>query len=109
MRKRENPFFNLCRQECKIMKKRGNIMKNLAIFTQFGISFIMPLLVCLFLCGWLKERFSLGNWIFFPGFFFGLGGCAAVAYKYYQAVMRQESKEEKSGKEESNRNRRRKR
>lgn len=76
-------------------------MKNLAIFTQFGISFIMPLLVCLFLCGWLKERFSLGNWIFVPGFFFGLGGCVAVAYKYYQAVMRQESKEKKSVEEDS--------
>ena len=59
-------------------------MKNLALLTQLGLSFITPILACLAFCWWLTTR-GLGGWIYIPGFFFGLGGSFMVAYKFYLA------------------------
>ena len=68
------------------MKNWADILKNLTILTQFGLSFITPLLLCLALSWWLTEKFNLGSWVYIPGFFFGLGGSAMVAYKLYLSV-----------------------
>lgn len=85
------------------MKKWADIVKNISILTQFGLSFITPLLMCLGLCWWLCSRFGLGTWIFIPGFFFGLGGSATVAYKLYLSVTSRQEKEKKKQKISFNR------
>ena len=43
--------------EGNIMKNWADILKNLTILTQFGLSFITPLLLCLALSWWLTEKF----------------------------------------------------
>ena len=99
------------------MKDWAGIFKNITMLTQFGLSFITPLLLCLALCWWLTSRFGLGGWIYIPGFFLGLGGSGMVAYKLYVSVThRQKSKRKnqkypltdiyKKGKEERNCNER---
>jgi hypothetical protein len=38
---------------------------------------------------------GLGGWVYIPGFFFGMGGSAMVAYKHYLLTMKEEKKEKK--------------
>lgn len=77
------------------MKQWMSLVKQLTLLTQFGLSFITPLLMCLGICWLLCEKALLGSWVFIPGFFFGLGGSAMVAWKLYVSVTAQEQKEKK--------------
>lgn len=80
------------------MKSLMGIYKNLMLMTQFGISLVTPLLLCLGLCVLLTQHTGLGGWIYIPGFFFGLGGSAMVAYKLYLGTIQKEEKEKKNKK-----------
>ena len=53
------------------MKKWGDIIKNMTLLSQFSLSFITPLLLCLLICWWMSTSLGIGEWIFIPGFFFG--------------------------------------
>ncbi len=79
------------------MRYWSEILKNLSILGQLGLSFAMPLLLCLFLCYKLTVWFSLGAWIYLPGFFFGLGGSFMTAWKLYLMIMKKEKKREDPG------------
>ena len=80
------------------MKNWMDIVKNITMLTQFGLSFITPLLLCLSACWMLDNRAGFGGWIYIPGFFFGMGGSAMVAYKLYLSVTEKKKKEEKKTK-----------
>ena len=67
------------------MKDWPDIFRHLTMLSQIGLSLAAPLLICILLCSWL------------PGFFFGLGGSAAAAWKVYLAIMKQENKKRKTG------------
>ena len=73
------------------MKKWGDIIRNLTMLSQFGLSFITPLLLCLLICWWLTAHLGIGEWVFLPGFFFGLGGSFTVATSH----QRKEKKKNK--------------
>lgn len=77
------------------MKDMADIVKHLALVTQFGLSLITPLLLCLGLSWRAFSKLPVGGWIFIPGFFFGLGGSAMVAYKLYLQETRRQEKEKK--------------
>lgn len=85
------------------MKQWSNFMKQMTLLTQFGLSLITPLLVCLALSWWLTSKTGIGEWIFIPGFFFGLGSSGMVAYKLYLSVSKREKKEKKKNKVSFNR------
>ena len=55
------------------MKKWTDIIEKLTMLTQLSLSLVTPLLLCLGLCWWSSNRWSLGGWIYLIGFFFGLG------------------------------------
>ncbi len=80
------------------MKKWGDIIKNMTLLSQFSLSFITPLLLCLLICWWMSTSLGIGEWIFIPGFFFGLGGSFTVAYKLYLSVTGHQKKEKKKNK-----------
>ena len=63
------------------MKKWTGMITNLTMLTQFGLSLVTPLFLCLALCWWLCDRFSVGTWIYLIGFFFGIGGGAVTAWQ----------------------------
>ena len=86
-----------------IMKNKGDILKNITMLTQLGLSFITPLLLCLGLCWWLHSHMGVGGWVFIPGFFFGLGGSAMTAYKFYLSIVSRQKKEKKKSKVSFNR------
>lgn len=81
------------------MKRWTDIIKNLSVLTQFGLSLITPLIMCLLICWWLCGRFGLGEWIYIIGFFFGLGGSGMVAYKFYLIETKRENKKTRAVKE----------
>lgn len=85
------------------MKQWTDIMKNISLLTQFGLSLMTPLLLCLGICWWLCNHFGLDGWIFIPGFFFGLGGSGMVAYKLYLSETLRQKKEKKKEKISFNR------
>ena len=85
------------------MKKWGDIIKNMTLLSQFSLSFITPLLLCLLICWWMSTSLGIGEWIFIPGFFFGLGGSFTVAYKLYLSVTGHQKKEKKKNKVSFNR------
>lgn len=76
-----------------------DLMKNLAVVSQFGLSFITPLLVCLAVCWLLCDRTGVGGWVYIVGFFFGMGSSWMVAYKLYLSVTNKEKKDKKQKKE----------
>lgn len=78
------------------MKHWNSVFRQLSMLSQMGLSLMMPLLLCLLGSYWLNTRFHVGSWIYLPGFFFGLGGSFATAYKIYQSIMKEtERKNEK--------------
>ena len=76
------------------MKKWTGMITNLTMLTQFGLSLVTPLFLCLALCWWLCDRFSVGTWIYLIGFFFGIGGGAVTAWKFGQSVLRHQKRSE---------------
>jgi hypothetical protein len=51
----------------------------------------------------MSTSLGIGEWIFIPGFFFGLGGSFTVAYKLYLSVTGHQKKEKKKNKVSFNR------
>ena len=68
------------------MKKWTGMITHLTMLTQFGLSLVTPLFLC------LCDRFSVGTWIYLIGFFFGIGGGAVTAWKFGQSVLRHQKR-----------------
>ena len=68
------------------MKQWSEILRNVTMLSQLGLSFITPLLLCLALCWFIISKTGVGVWVYIPGFFFGMGGSATVAYKFYLSI-----------------------
>ncbi len=49
-------------------------LKYIIMLTQFGISVVGPLLLCILGSRWLMTRFSLGGWVMVVGILLGIGG-----------------------------------
>ncbi len=74
-------------------------IRNLSQFVmvgQLGLSLLVPLLLCLFLCYYLTTRFSIGGWVYIPGFILGLGGSCMTAWKVYLSVLRKDKDKTRS-------------
>ena len=87
------------------MKQWSEIIRNVTMLSQLGLSLITPTLLCLAVCWLIVSRTGVGGWIFIPGFFFGLGGSGTVAYKFYLSIKRQQRKEKKGRKDKVSFNR----
>ena len=68
------------------------MLTNLTMLTQFGLSLVTPLFLCLALCWWLCDRCSMGTWIYLPGFIFGIGGGAMTAWKFGHAALQHQKR-----------------
>ena len=79
------------------MKRRelNEIVKQISLLGQLGLSIIMPLLICILICWYLTSRHGVGLWVYILGFFFGLGGSAMTVYKFYLSQIRDTKKEDK--------------
>lgn len=68
------------------------------MLTQFGLSLVIPLLICIGICWFICDRTNVGAWIYILGFFFGLGASFTTAYKFYMTTMEKQKREEKEKK-----------
>ena len=85
------------------MKDLANVLKNMSLVSQLGLSLITPLLLMLALCWWLTNDIGLGGWVYIPGFVMGLGSSVTVGYRFYHSVMGKENKRGKKEKTSFNR------
>ncbi|MCH5188495.1 MAG: AtpZ/AtpI family protein [Oscillospiraceae bacterium] len=53
--------------------KNKSVFTALGMVTQFGISTITPMLLCIFAALWLQSRFGLGDWVMLVGVLMGVG------------------------------------
>ncbi len=76
------------------MKNWSELIKNLTMLTQFGLSLVTPLLLCMGICWYLNTHLGIGAWVYIAGFFFGLGGSGTFAYKTFRRVSGKAKKKE---------------
>ena len=79
---KNNQFFDK-RELLSFLGKWNSIAKQMTLIGQLGLSFLMPLLICLGICFLLTSKLGLGEWVYIPGFLFGLGSSFMTAYKFY--------------------------
>ena len=60
------------------MKQWSEIIRNVTMLSQLGLSLITPVLICLAVCWLIVSKTGAGGWVYIPGFFFGLGGSGTV-------------------------------
>jgi hypothetical protein len=66
------------------------------MLSQFGLSLIMPVLMCMFACYLLVSKLSVGAWVFIPGLILGIGASCMTAFKFYQSVTGKQKKNPRS-------------
>lgn len=75
------------------MKNYKEILKQITLLSQLGLSVLMPLLICLGICAFITSKTNVGGWIFIPGFIMGFGSSFMTAYKFYMAVIKKNEKD----------------
>lgn len=82
------------------MRIFSEVMKQLSMLTQFGLSLMTPTVLCLVVCYFLTVKAGAGIWVYIPGLILGLGSSAMVAWKFYCQVLKdgkkQDEKKEKT-------------
>ena len=78
------------------MKNWSELIKNLTMLTQFGLSLFTPLILCIGVSWYLDTHTGIGGWIYIAGFFFGLGGSGMFAYKTFKKVTGKTKKKDNS-------------
>ncbi len=51
---------------------KNSVITALAMVTQFGITVITPVLLCIIGAIWLRDKFNLGNWTVILGILIGI-------------------------------------
>lgn len=80
------------------MKGYNELFKNFTLITQFGLSLMMPLLLCMGICWLVCDKLGVGVWIYIIGFIMGLGSSFTTAYNFYLKTIEKQKKEEEKTK-----------
>lgn len=71
------------------------VIKELVWVTQFGLSVISPLLICLLPAVFLRNRYSLGNWIVIVALVLGVGGTVMAFVRNLRDIARRDKPKKK--------------
>ena len=71
------------------------IMKAATRYAQFGLTLVTPLILCVLLAHWLKNRFQIGDWVILVAVLIGLASMALTFYHFactllYESRRKQE-------------------
>ena len=72
--------------------KWNEILAQLTMLGQLGLSLAMPILMCLGACYMMCTRLNAPLWIYLPGMILGIGASFMTAYKVYLAVTKREKR-----------------
>ena len=75
---------------------KRSVFSALAMITQFGIGTITPMLLCIFVALWLKNRFALGDWVVLIGVFMGIGSGFLSMMKMIRQMSELSKKEDEN-------------
>lgn len=64
--------------------KNKTIISELTLITQFGLSLISPIFLCIFVSLKIQKYFNFGAWIVIVGIALGVGSMALNFYKFYK-------------------------
>lgn len=73
-------------------KKIYHSLKNLGLFTQLGISVIVPCILCILGATWLKNRFDLGDWVVVAGILLGAASGVSSLVRYFKTAIQDAKK-----------------
>lgn len=62
---------------------------------QLGLTLVIPLLACLYVCYWLCEHIGVGSWIYIVGLIFGIGADIMTWYKLYLREKNRKKKKDR--------------
>ena len=75
------------------------LAKNLPLVTQFGLSLVMPPVLCAFGANWLQRRFGFGSWIMLVAIVLGLLGMLSAFLSFFRYMAKQAEEEEREYRE----------
>lgn len=71
------------------------LLDALGSITQFGLTIVISILLWIVIAVWIKNTFSLGNYVVIIGIILGLGSAVLSCVKFYNMVVEKENKNEK--------------
>ena len=81
------------------MKQWSEIIRNVTMLSQLGLSLITPVLICLAVCWLIVSKTGAGGWVYIPGFFLLVLEVPGQWHiKFYLSINRQQKKENKKKK-----------
>lgn len=81
------------------MDNKYKHMKAAAYITQFGLSMVSPIILCLIFALWLKNSFNVGNWVVLAAILLGTAASCVTMVNYIKIV-----KKEMGGKNDDEKN-----
>lgn len=77
------------------MRKGFGILSAIVWLTQFGLSVVGPVALCVWGSVWLRDRFDLGSWVVIVGVVLGIGGSVSALWSSLKAMERQSKDEDR--------------
>ena len=74
------------------MPDNENKYKNLraaAWLTQFGLNMVSPIIIAIIIASWLRNKFSLGDWVMLLAIILGVGASAVSMLSFIKTVQRE--------------------
>lgn len=68
-------------------KKVYKYLKYFTMISQLGISVVAPLALCIIGALWLKNRFSLGDWVVLAGILLGIASGISSFVNYLKGFL----------------------
>jgi len=78
-----------------LSKDFKEITKILPMVGQVGLSIVVPIVLCVLICSWITTKTGVGQWVYIPGFVFGLGAAFMSMYKLYTSNKKKNESEKK--------------
>lgn len=79
----------------KDQQKRFESWSNIIYLTQLGLTFSIPMVLCIAGAAWLQNKFDLGGWVIIVGVICGIGGTASSFLEFYRKFSKKARKETK--------------
>lgn len=71
------------------MDNKYKHMRAVAHLTQFGLSMVSPIILCLIFALWLKNTFNTGDWIVFMAILLGVGASCITMFNFIKMVKKE--------------------